>query len=74
MKVKREMSSADRGNDDESLSGSSAHNRLDRSWSYRTENRLDRNSRLNKRESPRKVKHRQFLLGVKIVYVTEVPQ
>jgi len=54
MKVKREMSSADRGNDDESLSGSSAHNRLDRSWSYRTENRLDRNSRLNKRESPRK--------------------
>ena len=58
MKVKREMSSGDRRQDDEALSGSSVHNsnRMGRSWN-RAENRLDRNSRLNKRESPRKVRH-----------------
>jgi len=53
MKVKREMSSGDCKKDDEALSGSSVHNRLGRSWN-RAENRLDRSSRFNKRESPRK--------------------
>lgn len=55
MKVKREMSSGDRRQDDEALSGSSVHNsnRMGRSWN-RAENRLDKNSRLSKRESPRK--------------------
>ena len=57
MKVKREMSSSDRRSNDDSepLSGSSVHNRLGmgRSW-IRAENRLDKNSRWNKRESPRK--------------------
>ena len=55
MKVKREMSSGDYKKDDEALSGSSVHNRLGRSWN-RAENRLDRSSRHNKRESPRKVR------------------
>ena len=55
MKVKREMSSGDCKKDDEALSGSSVHNRLGRSWN-RAENRLDRSSRHNKRESPRKVR------------------
>ena len=61
MKVKREMSSGDRRKDDEALSGSSVHNinRTGRSWN-RAENRLDRNSRLSKRESPRKVRHQHI--------------
>ena len=54
MKVKREMSSDESYSDKKSFSGSSVHNRLGRSWT-RAENRLDKNSRWSKRESPRKV-------------------
>lgn len=53
MKVKREMSSDESYSDKKSFSGSSVHNRLGRSWT-RAENRLDKNSRWFKRESPRK--------------------
>lgn len=69
MKVKREMSSRDRRQNDDSepLSGSSVHNRLGmgRSW-IRAENRLDKNSRWNKRESPRKrVRHDDLRTKIK---------
>ena len=59
MKIKREMSSEDSSSDKKPLSGTSVHNRLGRSWN-RAENRLDKNSRWNKRESPRKVGTFQF--------------
>jgi len=52
MKIKREQMDSD-GSNRQPLSGTSVHNRLGRSWT-RAENRLDKNSRWNKRESPRK--------------------
>ena len=64
------MSATDRrSNDDaEPLTGSSVHNRLGmgRSWT-RAENRLDKNSRRNKKESPRKrVRHEDLRTKIKM--------
>jgi len=63
MKIKREKMDSDDCSR-QPLSGTSVHNRFGRSWT-RAENRLDKNSRWNKRESPRK-RYRQDDLRTKI--------
>ena len=61
MKIKSEKMDSDDCSR-QPLSGTSVHNRFGRSWT-RAESRLDKNSRWNKRESPRKVKLKLKMLN-----------